>query len=151
MREADHGGKASRRKEIRVVLADDHAVLRMGIKKLLDHESDIIVVGEAGTGLEAIDRVHELNPDILILDMEMPELDGPEVARRLRAEKHRVRILALSAYNEKHYILSMLEQGASGYLTKDEAPETIIDAVHGISNGQEGWLSRKVAFRISGS
>ncbi len=134
---------------IRVVLADDHIVVRIGIRNLLNRSKDIQVVGEADNGIEAIRLVNDLNPDLLLLDMEMPELDGVEVARRLRAEKSPVRILALSAYNDKQYIQSMLEQGAAGYLTKDEAPGTIVDAVRGVANGERGWFSRKVAARLS--
>ncbi len=134
---------------IRVVLADDHVVVRIGIRNLLSRSKDIEVVGEAGNGIEAIQLVDDLKPDLLLLDMEMPELDGVEVARRLRSAKSPVRILALSAYNDKQYIQSMLEQGAAGYLTKDEAPGTIIEAVRGVANGEHGWFSRKVAARLA--
>jgi DNA-binding NarL/FixJ family response regulator len=134
---------------IRVVLADDHVVVRIGIRNLLSRSQDIHVIGEASNGLEAIDLVNELSPDILLLDMEMPVMDGVEVARRLREAKSAVRVLALSAYNDKQYILSMFDQGAAGYLTKDEAPENIIEAVRGVANGEQGWMSRKVAARLS--
>ena len=135
---------------IRVILADDHVVVRIGIRNLLSRSPDIVVVGEASNGLEAIQLVDELAPDVLLLDMEMPIMDGVEVARQLRKKKSPVRILALSAYNDKQYILSMFDQGASGYLTKDEAPENIIEAVRGVAAGQQGWMSRKVAARLSG-
>jgi DNA-binding NarL/FixJ family response regulator len=134
---------------IRVVLADDHVVVRIGIRNLLSRSPDITVIGEASNGVEAIQLVNELRPDVLLLDMEMPELDGVEVARRLRTTKAPVKILALSAYNDKQYILSMFDQGASGYLTKDEAPEKIIEAVRGVANGEQGWMSRKVAARLA--
>jgi DNA-binding NarL/FixJ family response regulator len=134
---------------IRVVLADDHAVLRLGIRNLLNRSPDIEVVGEAGNGFEAIQQVEALQPDVLLLDMEMPGLDGVEVARRLRTQGSPVRILVLSAYNDKQYILSMLEQGAAGYLIKDEAPHTIIEAVHSVARGEQGWFSRKVAARMN--
>lgn len=134
---------------IRVILADDHVVVRIGIRNLLSRSPDISVIGEASNGVEAIQLVNELTPDVLLLDMEMPELDGVEVARRLRTAKSSVKILALSAYNDKQYILSMFDQGASGYLTKDEAPEKIIEAVRGVANGEQGWMSRKVAARLA--
>jgi DNA-binding NarL/FixJ family response regulator len=134
---------------IRVVLADDHAVLRLGIRNLLNRSPDIEVVGEAGNGFEAIQQVEALQPDVLLLDMEMPGLDGVEVARRLRTQGSPVRILVLSAYNDKQYILSMLEQGAAGYLIKDEAPHTIIEAVRSVARGEQGWFSRKVAARMN--
>jgi DNA-binding NarL/FixJ family response regulator len=134
---------------IRVILADDHVVVRIGIRNLLSRSTDISVIGEASNGVEAIQLVDELKPDVLLLDMEMPELDGVEVARRLRAAKAPVKILALSAYNDKQYILSMFDQGAAGYLTKDEAPEKIIEAVRGVAAGEQGWMSRKVAARLA--
>lgn len=134
---------------IRVILADDHVVVRIGIRNLLSRSTDISVIGEASNGVEAIQLVNELKPDVLLLDMEMPELDGVEVARRLRAAKAPVKILALSAYNDKQYILSMFDQGAAGYLTKDEAPEKIIEAVRGVAAGEQGWMSRKVAARLA--
>lgn len=134
--------------KVRVVIADDHAIMRVGIRNILSRSNEICVVGEASNGAEAIDLVNELNPDVLILDMEMPIMDGVEVARRLQASDSPVRILVLSAYDDRQYILEMLNMGASGYLIKDEAPEVIVDAVQGISNGEKGWISRKAALRM---
>lgn len=134
---------------IRVVLADDHAVLRMGIRSLLSQSKDIQVVGEAGNGLEAIEAVREKEPDILILDMEMPEMDGVEVTRYLKAENNPVQILVLSAYNDREYIQETLQLGVAGYMIKDEAPSSITEAVRGIAHGQRGWMSRKVAEKLT--
>ncbi len=134
--------------KIRVVIADDHAIMRVGIKNILMRSSEICVVGEASDGAEAIKLVNEHNPDVLILDMEMPVMDGVEVARRLQANNSPVRILVLSAYDDRQYILEMLKMGASGYLIKDEAPEVIVDAVQGIAHGEKGWISRKAALRV---
>lgn len=134
---------------IHVILADDHVVVRIGIRNLLSRSPDIAVIGEASNGVEAIQLVNDLRPDVLLLDMEMPELDGVEVARRLRAARSPVKILALSAYNDKQYILAMFDQGAAGYLTKDEAPEKIIEAIRGVAAGEQGWMSRKVAARLA--
>ncbi|MBE0699561.1 MAG: response regulator transcription factor [Anaerolineaceae bacterium] len=133
---------------IRVLIADDHAIMRVGIKNILSRSKDIFVVGEANNGAEAINLVHELNPDVLVLDMEMPVMDGVEVARRLQAMNSPVRILVLSAYDDRQYIIEMLKMGAAGYLIKDEAPEVIVEAVQGIANGEEGWISRKAAVRL---
>ncbi len=135
--------------QIRVVLADDHPVMRMGIRNLLSRSEDILVVAEAGNGIEAIRLVNELNPDVLLLDMEMPGMDGVEVARRLHSSNSPVHILVLSAYNDKQYILAVLEQGAAGYLTKDEAPDTIVEAVRSVAKEEKGWISRKAAARLS--
>ena len=132
----------------RVLIADDHAIMRVGIKNILIRSSEIDVVGEAANGAEALKLVHELRPDVLILDMEMPVMDGIETARRLQAMNSPVRILVLSAYDDRQYILEMLNLGASGYLIKDEAPEVIVDAVQGVANGDKGWISRKAALRV---
>ena len=116
-------------KTTRVVLADDHSIVRASIRRLLEKTDDIEVVGEASNGTDTIRLVEELAPDVLLLDVEMPGMKGFEVARRLHAAGASVRILALSAYDDKQYILAMLASGATGYLTKEEAPQTIIHAV----------------------
>ena len=134
---------------IRVVLADDHPVVRAGIRNLLERVPNIQVIGEAGSGAEALRLVEELAPDLLLLDMEMPGLKGLDVARRLRANGSAVRILALSAYDDRQYILGLLASGAAGYLTKEEAPETIIQAVRGIMRGEHGWVSGRVAAQMA--
>lgn len=133
---------------IRVVLADDHPIVRDGIRNLLTRSSDISVIGEASDGHEAIRLVDELEPDVLLLDMEMPGIGGADVARTLREENSPVKILVLSAYNDRQYILELLGLGAAGYLIKDEAPTKIVDAVRGVAEGQRGWLSERVAERV---
>ncbi len=120
----------------RVVLADDHPIVRTSIRRLLEKADDIEVVGEASDGIETIRLVEELAPDVLLLDVEMPGMKGFEVARRLQAAGTPVRILALSAYDDKQYILAMLASGATGYLTKEEAPQTIIRAVREAIEGR---------------
>lgn len=135
--------------KIRVLMADDHPVVRSGIRSLIEVDSNISIVGEANSGREALEMVESLQPDILLLDMEMPDISGVEVARQLKQKRTGVRILVLSAYNDPQYIRSLLSNGASGYLTKDEAPEFIIEAINGVWRGQEGWLSRKVAAQMT--
>jgi DNA-binding NarL/FixJ family response regulator len=135
--------------KVRVVLADDHPVMRLGIRNLLNRSPKIQVLGEAGSGFEALRLVDELRPDVLLLDMEMPGMDGVEVARHLKSSKSPVNILVLSAYDDKQYILAVLEQGAAGYLTKDEAPDTIIEAVLSVAHGERNWMSRKAAARMA--
>jgi DNA-binding NarL/FixJ family response regulator len=132
----------------RVVLADDHPVVRAGIRNMLNNAPGIEVIGEAGNGSEALHLVEELAPDVLLLDMEMPGLTGVEVAQQLQQTRASVHILALSAHDDREYIAALLNCGATGYLTKDEAPHTIIRAVHGIARGERGWFSRRVSSRI---
>lgn len=130
---------------IRVVLADDHPLMRRGISSLLNSSEDIEVVGEARDGYEALSMVFDLEPDVLLLDMEMPGLQGMDVAQELEAAGSEIPILALSAYDDMQYILGILSKGAAGYLTKEELPETIIRAVRGVAKGESGWVSAKVA------
>jgi DNA-binding NarL/FixJ family response regulator len=134
---------------IRVVLTDDHPVVRSGIRQLLEKTADIVVVGEASDGAEALRLVNELSPDVLLLDMEMPGETGVQVAQQLQAAGSPVRILALSAYDDEQYIVGLLASGAAGYLTKEEALETIAEAVRGVAHGEEGWLSRRAAAQVA--
>ncbi len=136
-------------KIIRTLLIDDHPIVRSGIRMLLQQAEDIQVVGEADNGLNAVELVKQLQPDVLLLDVEMPGKSGMEVAAELRAANLPVRILALSAYDDEQYIVSLLMNGAAGYLTKEEALDTIIEAVRGVARGEEGWLSRRAAARIA--
>ncbi len=115
---------------------------------MLERAPDMKVVGEADDGPMALRIVAQLQPDVLLLDMEMPGMPGLEVARQLAAEDHPVRVLALSAYDDEQYIFGLLDIGASGYLTKDEAPTTILDAVRGVAKGEDGWISRRVAEKL---
>lgn len=135
-------------KEIRVVLADDHPVVREGIRSLLERASGIIVVGEASNGRVALRLAEKLVPDVLVLDMEMPEMTGVEVARRLRAAGSPVRVLALSAYDDEQYVFGLLKAGAAGYLLKDEAREAIVAAVRRAAGGEEGFFSPRVAKKV---
>ena len=130
---------------IKVVIADDHPVVRLGIRTMLERAEDIQIIGEAVNGPDALRLAKELTPDVLLLDMEMPGMEGSEVAQKLNAERTNVRILALSAHEDRYYIQQLLANGASGYLVKDEVPETIIDAVRGVYQGEQGWVSRRIA------
>jgi DNA-binding NarL/FixJ family response regulator len=135
--------------KIRILLADDHPVARNGIRNLLDAAIDIEVVGEASDGEEALRLSQELTPDVLILDMEMPGLTGIEVATQLRDNNSSVRVLALSAHQDKEYISGLLASGAAGYLTKGESPQAIVEAVRGVARGEQGWVSREVAAQMA--
>jgi DNA-binding NarL/FixJ family response regulator len=131
---------------IRVVLADDHPPLRAGIRFRLEQERDITVIAEADNGREAMRLARELKPHLLVLDMEMPDMSGLDVARQLREGDETIRILILSAHENEDYLDRLFESGAaSGYLTKQESLDTIVAAVRGVARGEEGWLSREVA------
>lgn len=134
---------------IRVILADDHSGVRSGIRHLLERQPDITVIGEGADGVEALQLAEKLSPDILLLDVEMPGMTGIEVAKHLKERASNIRILALSSYDQREYILQMLDNGASGYLVKDEAPELLIDAVLGVSRGETGWFSSRARSRVT--
>jgi len=134
--------------KIKVVVAEDNTIIRLGIRKLLNKSQEIEVTGEATNGMEALQLVREVEPDILLLDVEMPGLNGIEVARTLKKSISSTRILVLSAYDDQEYIREMLLNGASGYLLKDEAPERIIEAVKGVAQGETGWVSPQVEARL---
>ncbi len=129
---------------IRVVLADDHPLFRRGVRGLLDAAPGIDVVGEAATGADALALVRRLLPDVLLLDLEMPGMTGVEVARALHAAGDAAAVLVLSAYDDETYVRELLDRGAAGYLTKEEAPERIVEAVRGVAAGQRGWFTAGV-------
>jgi DNA-binding NarL/FixJ family response regulator len=131
--------------QIKVVIVDDHPGVRAGIRKLLFHAKDIVVVGEGADGAEAIRLAKTKHPDVMLLDVELPVLRGEEVARHLKESHPEVKILAVSSYNDRQYILSMLENGAEGYITKDEAPDLLLEAVYSIVNGESKWVSPRAA------
>ena len=135
--------------EIRVLIADDHPIVRKGIRDLLKAAVGIDVVGEAGSGIETLEKIEALNPDIVLLDMELPDLNGVEVLQRIVETRSPVRVLGLSSYDDREYISQLLALGAAGYMIKDEVPEAIVEAVRGVARGEKGWLSRKVAARLS--
>ncbi len=131
--------------KIRVIVADDHPVAREGLRNFLDKAVDIEVIGEANDGVEVLTLIEQLVPDVLVLDMEMPGLNGVEIAQQLQADNSSIRILALSAHNDKEYIKGLLACGAAGYLSKGELPQTIVEAVRGVARGEQGWMSRQIA------
>ncbi len=133
---------------IRVLLADDHPVLRKGIRTILEMEDDIQVVGEAEDGEEAIQKVKALRPDVLVLDMAMPDKNGVEVVRELAQEGIAVNVLVLSAYDDEEFIAEMVDAGVAGYLLKREALDAIVEAVRGVAAGEKGWFSRAVITKM---
>jgi len=135
--------------QIRVLIVDDHAGVRTGIKNLLQTAKDMIVVGEGGNGAEAIELVASKDPDILLLDIELPDQRGDLVMRRIHDIQPEMKVLAVSSYSDRDYILGMLENGAAGYITKDEAPMMLLDAIRSIIRNGKSWFSPR-ALKQSG-
>jgi two-component system response regulator NreC len=120
---------------IRILLVDDHAVLRAGLRALLDAEPDLVVVGEAGTGEEALEKARELRPDVVVMDLSMPGMGGLEATRRLTQELKETRVLVLTMHGEEEHLLPVLEAGGSGYVTKSGADEDLIHAIRTVARG----------------
>lgn len=135
-------------KQIRVVIVDDYPGVRAGIKNLLRSAKDILVVGEGANGKEAIELVDKMNPDVVLLDVELPDLRGDVVANRIHETQPEIKVLAVSSYSDREYIHGMLETGAAGYITKDEAPSMLLDAIRSVSSG-ENWLSPRAVKNTS--
>jgi len=121
---------------IRVLLADDHSIVRDGLRRIVEDSGDMTVVAEAADGREAIRQVRENRPDVAVVDISMPGLDGLEVVTRLRAEISDLPVLILTMHEEAQYVVRAVEAGAMGYLTKQAAPEQLVVAIRRIHNGQ---------------
>jgi DNA-binding NarL/FixJ family response regulator len=127
----------------KILLADDHALLRGGLRSLLEEEDDLTVVGEAANGREAVTLVRQLTPDVVVMDVTMPEVDGIEATRLVTAEFPEVRVIALTIHGGKRFVENMLGAGAAGYLLKDSAPEELVEAVRLVRSGKT-YLSAAV-------
>ena len=129
---------------IRVLLADDHTIVRKGLLSILEDEADLEVVGEAEDGREAIDRTKQLRPDVLVIDISMPLLTGLEATRQIKAQFPEVEVIVLTVYDNEEYVFQVLRAGASGYLVKKAAPEELIMAIRAVSRG-ESYLSPSIS------
>lgn len=129
---------------IRLLLVDDHDVVRSGIRALLDAQADMIVVGEAANGREAIDLVIELNPDVVLMDITMPEMNGMEATRQMKLCCGDAAVLALTIHEGREYFFEMLSAGASGYVPKSAAAEELMIAIRAVARG-EVYLHSSVA------
>lgn len=135
--------------DIRVLIADDHPIVVEGIRNLLSSAIGIDVIGTAASGEQALEMIKSKSPDVLLLDMELPDQSGVDVVRKLVELDYEGSILVLSSHDDRAYISQMLSLGASGYLIKDEVVKTIVDAVRGVARGEKGWVSRTVAGKLS--
>ncbi len=130
-----------------VVIVDDHPIVRAGMRAILSAGADINVVGEGENGADALRLVNEFCPDVLALDVQLPDLNGLEVTRRLRAQGKKTAILILTIHTDHETVFGLLEAGAVGYVLKDEAPETLVGAVRAAGRG-ESWFSPAVASQV---
>jgi DNA-binding NarL/FixJ family response regulator len=121
---------------IRIVLADDHEIVLEGLRSLLQNEDGFEVVGEATTGVQAYQLISEKQPDVAVLDIAMPDMDGIEVARKLKADNCKTRILALSMHSEREYVKGLFAAGASGYMLKESALVELLRAIRAVHEGR---------------
>lgn len=138
-----------KKKIISVVLIDDHAGVRKGIKDILRSAGDISLVGEGESGADAINLALSKEPDILLLDVELPDERGDIVMRRILAKLPDIKVLAVSAYHDRQYILEMLGNGASGYITKDEVAPTLLEAIRKIIYEGKDWISTNALKKVN--
>jgi two-component system, NarL family, response regulator NreC len=131
-------------KRIRILLADDHAVVRQGFRMILGAHSDLEIVGEAGNGREAVELSAALKPDVVVMDVTMPELNGIEATRRLTADNPHIRVVALSMHKDSVYVREILRAGARGYLLKESVADDLVAAVRAVAAG-EGYLSPAIS------
>ena len=132
---------------VRVLIVDDQALVRAGFKMILDAEPEVDVVGEASDGAQGIDAARELDPDVVLMDIRMPELDGLEATRRLTASGERPRVLILTTFDLDEYVYEALRAGASGFLLKDTPPEQLVQAIRVVAAG-EALLAPSITRRL---
>jgi two-component system, NarL family, response regulator LiaR len=120
---------------IRVLIADDHFVVRQGLAAMLSPRNGMEVVGEAATGREAVDLARRLQPDVILMDMIMPEMDGPEAIALIKQENPKARILVLTSFGENKQISAAIQAGALGYLLKDSSPDDLLHAIRSVYRG----------------
>ena len=131
-------------KRTRILLVDDHAVVRQGFKMILGAQSDMEIVGEAANGREAVELAEQLHPDIVVMDVAMPELNGIEATRRVVGADPHIRVIALSMHKDSVYVREILRAGARGYLLKDSGADDLVKAIRAVAGG-ESYLSPAVS------
>lgn len=133
---------------IRIILVDDHHLLREALREKLSKEADFDIVGEAGDGRSALQLIAELVPDIVLLDIGLPEMNGVEIATRIGADHPSVKIIALSMYSDKRFVMEMLKAGAAGYVTKTADGMELLNALRAVATGKR-YLSTEVAAALA--
>lgn len=128
---------------INILLADDHTIIRDGLRLILEFHSDIKIIGEANDGLEAVNKAREIKPDVVVMDISMPLMNGIEATRRITEENSKIKIVVLSMHSTVEDIFRAMQAGALGYLLKESAGAEVVDAVRVVNKGRR-YLSRKV-------
>jgi NarL family two-component system response regulator LiaR len=137
---------------IRVLLTDDHAIVRKGVRALLATEPDIQIVGEASNGAEAVTQAEALCPDVILMDLMMPKLDGIEATRQITTKTPSARVIVLTSFAADEKVFPAIKAGALGYLLKDSGPEQLVSAIHQVYRGEpslEPSIARKVLFELA--
>lgn len=134
---------------IRILVADDHALLRQGIKDVLLMEPDFDVVGEAGNGIEALEKIGELMPDVLLLDINMPKMNGLEVLKKVFDIHSELKVVVLTIHDDESYVLEVIRSGAMGYLLKDVEPRMLVNAIRTVHSG-ESFIYPTLAAKLFG-
>lgn len=122
--------------KIKVLIVDDHQVVRQGLRTFLELQEDVLVVGEAGDGLTAVEMVQQLEPDVILMDLVMPHLDGIAATRRIKASKPDIKVIALTSFTEDEKVFPAIQAGASSYLLKDISPDDLVDAIRAVYLGE---------------
>lgn len=139
---------------IKVLLADDHAMFREGTAELLKRAPDLVVVAEAGDGQQAVELACQLRPDVVVMDVHMPELSGVDATRRIREMLPDIHILVLTAYDDEQYVFSLLQAGASGYLLKTAPISDLVRAIYQVCSGElpfDPRITRKLVLHVAGA
>ena len=132
---------------IRIFIADDHAIVREGLRALLATEPNIELVGEASDGIQAVSKVHALKPDVILLDMVMPRMDGLEAIVEIKKNWSEAKIIVLTSFSDDEKVFSAIRSGALGYLLKESSPLDLLQAIHSVARG-EGFLSPTIASKV---
>ncbi len=142
-------------KKLRILLADDHRILREGLRLLIDSQPDMLVVGEAADGKEVLLKARDLKPDVVIMDLSMPELNGLQATARLKAEHPHLKVVALTAHEDEGYLSQLCQAGAAGYVLKRSAGEELIQAIAAVAGGgvhfEAGLASKALARKMGGA